>query len=269
MRHRGRRQFGSQAPWIPQWGIYYRVGIDGISLLLVLLTTFLFPLAILGSFRYITRREKTFYAMMLLLETGVLGVFFALDLFRFFVFWELMLVPMYFIIGVWGGERRVYAAVKFFLFTAFGSLLMLVGILYLFFKYRALTGDLSFAIWDLSRVPLTFTEQYWLFGAFALAFSIKIPLFPFHTWLPDAHVQAPTAGSVILAGVLLKMGTYGLLRFSFPLFSSASTRCPTPERSRALSSLSPSIRTPVSAIRGTRTTARSPGQAVPALARLA
>ena len=216
-------QFGSQAPWIPQWGIYYRVGIDGISLLLVLLTTFLFPLAILGSFRYITRREKTFYAMMLLLETGVLGVFLALDLFLFFVFWELMLVPMYFIIGVWGGERRVYAAVKFFLFTAFGSLLMLVGILYLFFKYRALTGDLSFAIWDLSRVPLTFTEQYWLFIAFALAFAIKVPVFPFHTWLPDAHVEAPTPGSVILASVLLKLGGYGFLRFLLPLFPAAST----------------------------------------------
>ena len=164
-------QFGAQAPWIPQWGIFYRVGVDGISILLVLLTTFLFPLAILGSFRYIQRREKAFYAMMLLLETGVLGVFVALDLFLFFVFWELMLVPMYFIIGVWGGERRVYAAVKFFLFTAFGSLLMLVGILYLFFKYRALTGDMSFAIWDLSRVPLTFTEQYWLFTAFALLWA--------------------------------------------------------------------------------------------------
>jgi NADH-quinone oxidoreductase subunit M len=216
-------QFTAAAPWIPEWGIYYRVGVDGISLLLVLLTTFVTPITILGSFKYIAKREKAFYAMMLLLEMGVLGVFIAQDLFLFFMFWELMLVPMYFIIGIWGGERRIYSAIKFFLFTAFGSLLMLVGILYLFFKYRALTGDVSFAYMDLLQVPLTFTEQYWLFGAFALAFSIKIPLFPFHTWLPDAHVEAPTPGSVILAAILLKLGAYGYLRFLLPLFPQAST----------------------------------------------
>jgi NADH-quinone oxidoreductase subunit M len=216
-------QFGVQASWIPQWGIHYAVGVDGISVLLVLLTTALFPIAILGSYNYITRRNKPFYAMMLMLQSGVLGVFMALDLFLFFMFWEIMLVPMYFIIGIWGGERRVYAAIKFFLYTAVGSLLMLVGILYLVFKYRALTGDITFSYLQLMHLPLTFTEQYWLFGAFALAFAIKVPLFPFHTWLPDAHVEAPTPGSVILAAVLLKLGAYGFLRFLLPLFPQAST----------------------------------------------
>ncbi|MEX0907706.1 MAG: NADH-quinone oxidoreductase subunit M [Gemmatimonadota bacterium] len=216
-------QFGVRASWIPQWGISYALGIDGISLLLVLLTTALFPIAILGSYRYIARRNRPFYAMMLLLESGVLGVFMATDLFLFFMFWEVMLVPMYFIIGIWGGERRVYAAIKFFLYTAVGSLLMLVGILFLAFKYRALTGELSFLYSDLLQLPLTFTEQYWLFGAFALAFAIKVPVFPFHTWLPDAHVEAPTPGSVILAAVLLKLGAYGFLRFLLPLFPHAST----------------------------------------------
>ncbi|HSJ14857.1 MAG TPA: NADH-quinone oxidoreductase subunit M [Longimicrobiales bacterium] len=216
-------QFGAVVPWVPQWGIFYRVGLDGISLLLVLLTTFLMPLTVLGSYRYIASRERAFYAMLLLLEMGVVGVFAALDLFLFFMFWEIVLVPMYFIIGIWGGQRRVYAAIKFFLYTTVGSLLMLVGILYLFFKYRALTGGLSFAYADLLQVPLTFTEQYWLFGAFALAFAIKVPLFPFHTWLPDAHVEAPTPGSVILASVLLKMGAYGFLRFLLPLFPQAAT----------------------------------------------
>ncbi|HUF50294.1 MAG TPA: NADH-quinone oxidoreductase subunit M [Longimicrobiales bacterium] len=215
-------QFGVQAPWIPEWGIRYMVGVDGISVLLVLLTTALFPIAILGSYRYITVKNRPFYAMMLLLEAGVLGVFVSLDLFLFFMFWEIMLVPMYFIIGIWGGERRIYAAIKFFLYTAVGSLLMLVAILYLALKHREINGLLSFSYFDLLRLPLTFTEQCWLFGAFALAFLIKVPVFPFHTWLPDAHVEAPTPGSVILAAVLLKLGAFGFLRYLLPLFPHAA-----------------------------------------------
>ena len=218
----GAMQLASSTTWIEAWGIHYALGIDGISLFMVLLTTFTTPLAILGSFNYIKKKERGFYALMLLLETGVLGVFLASDLFLFYVFFELTLVPMYFIVGIWGGERRIYAAVKFFLYTALGSLLMLVAILYVYLQARAQLGFPSFAYADLLRVPLTLTEQLWLFGAFALAFSIKVPLFPFHTWLPDAHVEAPTPGSVILAAVLLKMGTYGYLRFLLPLFPAAS-----------------------------------------------
>jgi NADH-quinone oxidoreductase subunit M len=210
--------------WIPEWGIGYRLGLDGISLFMVLLTAFLLPLMVLGSWTYIQQKEKAYYAMLLALTTGVVGVFVALDMFLFYVFWEIMLIPMYFLIGVWGGKERIYAAVKFFLYTAFGSLLMLVAILYLFFRYQALSGgEVTFGYFDLLQVPLTFTEQVWLFAAFALAFAIKVPVFPFHTWLPAAHVQAPTAGSVVLAGVLLKMGTYGFLRFALPFFPGAAT----------------------------------------------
>ena len=214
-------QMASSVPWIETWGVHYALGIDGISLFMVLLSCFTAPITILGSFRYITRRQKSFYALMLLLQTGIIGVFTAMDLLLFYVFFELTLVPMYFIVGVWGGERRIYAAVKFFLYTAAGSLLMLVGILYLY-SATATAGDGSFAYLDVLGAPLSMREQLWLFAAFALAFSIKVPLFPFHTWLPDAHVEAPTPGSVVLAAILLKMGTYGFLRFLLPLFPAAS-----------------------------------------------
>src|SRR5881397_1436314 len=212
-------QFILDATWIPSWGIRYTVGVDGISLFMVLLTTFLVPLSVLGSYSYITTRERGFYALMLVLTTGMIGVFVALDLFLFYVMWEVMLIPMYFIIGVWGGERRLYAAIKFFVYTFFGSLLMLVAILALVSIVGQRTGVYSFSYTQLTTHsgglgPLAF----WLFGAFFLAFAIKVPMFPFHTWLPDAHVEAPTAGSVLLAGVLLKMGTYGFLRFALPLF---------------------------------------------------
>jgi NADH-quinone oxidoreductase subunit M len=224
-------QMEAAIPWIADWGIYYRVGLDGISLFMVLLTTFLLPLSVLGSWTYIEKREKAYYAMLLALTTGVVGVFVALDMFLFYVFWEMMLIPMYFLIGVWGGQERIYAAVKFFLYTAVGSLLMLVAILYLYFKFESLTGQLSFSYFDLLALApnggLSGSEQAWLFAAFAIAFAVKVPVFPFHTWLPAAHVQAPTAGSVILAGVLLKMGTYGFLRFALPLFPAAATHSAT------------------------------------------
>ncbi len=215
----GGMQFLADRAWIQAWGIHYSVGVDGISLFLVLLTTFLMPLSILGSWSYITKGESGFYALLLVLTTGMIGVFVSLDLFLFYVMWELMLIPMYFIIGVWGGENRLYAAIKFFIYTFLGSLLMLVAIIVLYLHAARLTGTYSFAYSHvLAQAPLLGSVAWWLFGAFFLAFAIKVPMFPLHTWLPDAHVEAPTAGSVILAGILLKMGTYGFLRFALPLF---------------------------------------------------
>ena len=215
----GGMQFEALRPWVSAWGINYHVGVDGISLFMVLLTTFLVPLSVLGSYNYITKRERAFYANLLVLTTGMIGVFVALDLFLFYVMWEVMLVPMYFIIGIWGGERRLYAAIKFFIYTMFGSLLMLVAILGLYFTAAAKSGVHSFDYdFLLANIGSLGSAGWWYFGAFFLAFAIKVPMFPFHTWLPDAHVEAPTAGSVILAAVLLKMGTYGFLRFALPFF---------------------------------------------------
>ena len=217
----GEMQFVERIPWMPAFGIGYIVGIDGISLFLVLLTTFLMPLAIVASWT-VQDRIKEYLFFMLVLETGMLGAFVALDLFLFYVFWEVMLVPMYFLIGVWGGTRRIYAALKFVVYTMAGSLPMLVAIIYLASRYAHVNQVMTFDLLQLYNLRLPVNEQIWLFLAFGLSFAIKVPLFPFHTWLPDAHVEAPTAGSVILAGVLLKMGTYGFLRFAMPLFPDAA-----------------------------------------------
>ena len=214
-------QFVERHAWIPSIGVEYHFGIDGISLLLILMTTGLGFLAILSSWSAIEERVKEYYIFMLLLQTGMLGVFMAMDFFLFYVFWEVMLVPMYFLIGVWGGPRKLYAAIKFFLYTLLGSVLMLLGILALYFYNYKVTGILTFSLPELQKLALPWEYQFWLFLAFFFGFAIKVPMFPFHTWLPDAHVEAPTAGSVILAGVLLKMGTYGFVRFSLPMFPDA------------------------------------------------
>jgi len=219
----GAMQFVEDWWWIQSYGISYKLGIDGISLLLVLLTTFLTILCILCSWTAITFRVKEFMISFLFLETGMIGALVALDLILFYVFWEVMLIPMYLLIGIWGDpKRRIYAAIKFFLFTMAGSVLMLVAILILYFLNQKTTGVSTFDVLELYKLGLPVGAQYWLFGAFALAFAIKVPMFPFHTWLPDAHTEAPTAGSVILAGVLLKMGTYGFIRFAIPLFPNAA-----------------------------------------------
>jgi NADH-quinone oxidoreductase subunit M len=215
-------QFEERFDWIPSLGAHYHLGIDGISLLLVMLTTLMGFIATLCSWSAVEDRVKGYYAMFLLLQTGMIGVFISLDFFLFYIFWELVLVPMYFIIGVWGGPRKLYAAIKFFLYTLAGSVLMLLGILTLYFQHYSQFGFYTFEIADLMKTNLPLGMQQWVFWAFFLGFAIKVPMFPFHTWLPDAHVEAPTAGSVILAAVLLKMGTYGFLRFSLPLLPQAS-----------------------------------------------
>jgi NADH-quinone oxidoreductase subunit M len=216
-------QFVEKHWWMQTFGIQYYVGVDGISLLLVVLTGFLTPLSLLTSWESVHKNVKMFSFFVLVLEAAMIGVFVSIDLFLFYVFWDAMLIPMYFLIGIWGYERRIYAAIKFILYTMAGSVLMLLAIIGLAWKYAESHGGTpSFSLIDLQTVPLSGQLESWFFLAFTLAFAIKVPLFPFHTWLPDAHVEAPTAGSVILAGVLLKMGTYGLLRFSFPLFPEAA-----------------------------------------------
>ncbi|MBL8343421.1 MAG: NADH-quinone oxidoreductase subunit M [Rubrivivax sp.] len=216
-------QFASRVPWIESWGVYFSIGLDGANVLLVLLTGFLGPLVVAGSFSAITKDVKLFHAMVFLIQFAMMGTFLAQDLFVFYIFWETMLIPMFLLIGIWGGERRIYATLKFVLYTAFGSILMLAAMIWLVLAAQAAAGGTpSFAFEDLYRLKLPADVQLWLFAAFALSFAIKVPMVPLHTWLPDAHVEAPTAGSVILAGVLLKMGTYGFMKLGFPLFPAAT-----------------------------------------------
>ncbi|RKQ63692.1 NADH dehydrogenase subunit M [Thermovibrio guaymasensis] len=214
-------QFIDYGHWLPSLSIKYKVGVDGLSLVMVLMTALLTFIAVPSAWNYIGKRKKLFYALLLLLETAMLGVFVSLDLLLFYIFWEAMLVPMSLIIGIWGGERRIYSALKFFIYTFAGSIFLLVGMVVLVVFYTSLTGNFTFDLQHLLSVKLPLELQKWLFWAFFIAFAVKVPVFPFHTWLPDAHVEAPTPGSVILAGVLLKMGTYGFLRFSLPLFPEA------------------------------------------------
>ncbi len=218
-------QFEEIVNWVPSIGAQYHLGVDGVSALLVLLTTFTTLIAAFGAWTAVDKRPREFFALVLALEAGMIGTFFCLDLLLFYVFWEAMLIPMYLLIGVWGGQRRVYAAVKFFLYTMAGSVLMLVAILFMWFTQRAATGVPTFDLQAMYALPILPSHQMWLFLAFAFAFAIKVPMFPLHTWLPDAHVEAPTAGSVILAAVLLKMGSYGFVRFAMPLFPNALEVC--------------------------------------------
>jgi NADH-quinone oxidoreductase subunit M len=216
-------QAGIDVAWIPTWGIRFTLGIDGIALMMVLLTTFLMPLAVLGSFTSVRTKVRSYYALMLVLTSAMLGVFLARDLFLFYVMWDMVLIPMYFIIGIWGGERRIYASIKFFVYTFLPSLLMLVAIIYLGLQTRTAGGAPDFS-YDhiLAATTVSGRTALWLFAAFFVAFAVKVPMFPFHTWLPDAHVEAPTAGSVVLASIMLKMGTFGFLRFAVPLFPGAA-----------------------------------------------
>ena len=215
-------QFETRVPWIAAWGVSYQIALDGNNLLLVLLTAFLGPLVVAGAFSSIQQDVKLFYAMLLLLQFAMIGTFVAQDLFLFYVFWEAMLIPMFLLIGIWGGPRRIYATLKFVLYTAFGSVLMLAALIYLVYSLQGSSGVASFAIADLMQARLPLHVQALLLGAFGLSFAIKVPMVPLHTWLPDAHVEAPTAGSVVLAGVLLKMGTYGFMKLGFPLFPDAT-----------------------------------------------
>ena len=214
-------QFATRLPWIAPWGVHYAIGLDGFNLLLVLLTGFLGPIVVAGSFSAVDKDLKLFHAMVMLIQFAMLGTFLAQDLFLFYVFWETMLIPMFLLIGIWGGARRIYATLKFVLYTAFGSILMLAAVIALVLAARD-AGTPSFAFKDLLTLRLAPELQAWLFAAFALSFAIKVPMVPLHTWLPDAHVEAPTTGSVILAGVLLKMGTYGFIKLGFPLFPAAT-----------------------------------------------
>ena len=214
-------QFVEAYEWMPTFGVKYIVGVDGLSLLLVVLTNFLLPFVLLSIWDKDSKDQKNFLALLLGLQCGMLGALLAMDLVFFYVFWEAMLIPMYFIIGIWGGKRRIYAATKFVLYTVIGSLLMLAAAIALYYMQFKQTGVYSTSLLDLYAVKIPLGPQLWLFGTFVVAFAIKVPMWPFHTWLPDAHVEAPTVGSVILAGVLLKMGTYGLMRFAVPMFPEA------------------------------------------------